>query len=132
MTCSFMGLTTLQFEMRLQKCIRMGITIFNIFIWGHISSSDIHSEITFYGSAQALLLKLNFRPYIQRYTSPNKNVENSYPQSIISISNPVNLVRANSMQQLDCFKKKCMGTFNYQDKMCMSPACNGWMIFWGE
>ena len=32
--------------------IRMGITIFKIFIWGGISS-DILSEITFYGSAYA-------------------------------------------------------------------------------
>ena len=30
----------------------MGITIFKIFIWGGISS-DIRSEITFYGSAYA-------------------------------------------------------------------------------
>ena len=36
------------------KCIRMGITIFKIFIWGGISS-DIRSEITFYGSSYASL-----------------------------------------------------------------------------
>ena len=47
-----MRLATLQFEMKLQKCIRMGITIFKIFIWGGITS-DIRSEITFYGSAGA-------------------------------------------------------------------------------
>ena len=35
-TCSFLRLATLQFEMRLQKYIRMGITIFKIFIWGGI------------------------------------------------------------------------------------------------
>ena len=29
-----MRLATLQFETRLQKCIRMGITIVKIFIWG--------------------------------------------------------------------------------------------------
>ena len=45
-----MRLATLKFEMKLQKCIRMEITIFKIFIWGGISS-DIRSEITFYGSA---------------------------------------------------------------------------------
>ena len=50
-----MRLATLQFETRLQKCIRMGITIFKTFIWGGISS-DLHSEIKFYGSTQALLL----------------------------------------------------------------------------
>ena len=52
MTCSFMRLATLHFDTKLQKCIRMGITIFKIFIWGGISS-DIRSEITFYGSARA-------------------------------------------------------------------------------
>ena len=52
MTCGFMQLAMLQFETKLQKCIRMGITIFKIFIWGGILS-DIHSEITFYGSACA-------------------------------------------------------------------------------
>ena len=45
-----MGLATLQFESKLQKCTRMGITIFKIFIWGGISSDKV-SEITFYGSA---------------------------------------------------------------------------------
>ena len=34
------------------KCIRMGITVFKIFIWGGILS-DILSEITFYRSAYA-------------------------------------------------------------------------------
>ena len=40
----------LHFETSLQTCIRIGITIFRIFIWGGISS-DKHSEITFDGSA---------------------------------------------------------------------------------
>ena len=35
-----------------QKCIKMGITIFKNFIWRGISS-DIRSEIMFYGSASA-------------------------------------------------------------------------------
>ena len=52
MMCSFMRLAMLQFEKRLQKCIRMGITIFKIFIWGGISS-NIRLEITFYGSTRA-------------------------------------------------------------------------------
>ena len=50
--CGFMQLARLKFEWRLQKCIRMGITIFKIFILGGILS-DIHSEIVFYGSARA-------------------------------------------------------------------------------
>ena len=45
-----MQLATLQFETRLQKCIRMGITIFKIFVCGGILL-DIRSEITFFGSA---------------------------------------------------------------------------------
>ena len=41
-----------QFEAKLQELIRMGIIIFKIFIWGVISS-DIRSEIMFYGSTRA-------------------------------------------------------------------------------
>ena len=37
-------LAMLQFQIKLQECIRMGITIFTIFIWGGILS-DIQSEI---------------------------------------------------------------------------------------
>ena len=44
-----MGHAMLLFETKLQKCIRMGITIFKNFIWGGISS-DIQLEITFDGS----------------------------------------------------------------------------------
>ena len=52
MTCGFVRLATLQFETKLQKCIRMGISIFKFLIWGGISS-DIRLEITFNGSARA-------------------------------------------------------------------------------
>ena len=51
MTCGFIRLATLLFETKLQKCIRMGITILKIFIWSDISS-DIRLEIMFYGSAR--------------------------------------------------------------------------------
>ena len=52
-TYGFMWLATLQFETRLQKCIRMEITIFNFFILvGTCISSDMRSEIKYYGSAQ--------------------------------------------------------------------------------
>ena len=51
MTCHITWLAMLQFEMKLQECIRMGITIFKILIWGGISS-DILSEITFHGATQ--------------------------------------------------------------------------------
>ena len=43
---------TLRFEARMQKCIRMGIIIFKIFILGGISL-DIRSEIEFNGDEQA-------------------------------------------------------------------------------
>ena len=60
-------------------CIRIGKTVFKIFIWGGISS-DTCSEIMLYGSAYKLINhKLNFTPYIRRYTSPNENLEYSYP-----------------------------------------------------
>ena len=48
-----MRIATLHFDTKLQKCTRMGITIFKILTWGGLSS-DIRSEITFYGSARAL------------------------------------------------------------------------------
>ena len=54
----------------------MGINIFKIFMWGGISS-DICSEITFY--CLRVAVKLDFRPYIRRYTSQNQNFEYSYP-----------------------------------------------------
>ena len=45
MMYGFMQLAMLQFKKELQKYIRMGITIFKIFIWGGISS-DIPTEIS--------------------------------------------------------------------------------------
>ena len=73
-----MRLATLQFETRLYKGIRMGITIFKILIWGGISS-DIRSKNTFYRSLPPTSpLRLN-RPYIPPYTSQNENFEYSYP-----------------------------------------------------
>ena len=66
MTFGFMRLATLQFELKLQKCIIMGKAIFKIFVWGGISS-DIGSEIA---------VKLNFRPYIRLYI---ENLKYSYP-----------------------------------------------------
>ena len=43
----FIQFATPHFETKLQICIRMGIIMFKIFIWGGLSS-DIRSEITFY------------------------------------------------------------------------------------
>ena len=47
-----MQLAKLQFETRLQKCNRMEITIFKIFIWAGILS-DIRSERMYNGSTRA-------------------------------------------------------------------------------
>ena len=56
----------------------MGITIFKIIIWGGYT----------FGNHVLLLrlrvaAKLNFRPYIRRYTSLNENFEYSYPLNIV-------------------------------------------------
>ena len=73
-----MRLATLQFQTNLQKCIRMGITMILIFISGGITS-DIRSKIMFFPLCSRVVVKLNSRPYIRRYTSPNENFKYSYP-----------------------------------------------------
>ena len=45
MSCGFMRLATLQCETRLQKCIRMEITIFKIFIWGGINGYTFGNQM---------------------------------------------------------------------------------------
>ena len=47
-------LAMLEFDTKLWKCIRMGISIFRIIIWGGISL-DIRPEITDYSSASVSL-----------------------------------------------------------------------------
>ena len=80
-TRGFMQVATLQIEAGLQKCIRMGITIFKILIWGGISS-DIRSEITSYDSALASL-----QNYISDHMSndipPQKKILNTVIPLII-------------------------------------------------
>ena len=66
MTCSFLRLAMLKFETKLQKCVKMEMTIFKIFI-GEGISSDIWLEITFNSVLQQCLsgaVKLNFQPCI--------------------------------------------------------------------
>ena len=60
----------------------MGITVFKIFIWGGISS-DIRSDVL--RLRLRVSVKLNFRPYIRRYTSPNENFEYSYPLTMLRL-----------------------------------------------
>ena len=64
-------------------------------------------------------VKLNFRPYIRRYTSPNENFEYSYP---LNMSNRNNYPRAFLKKQ----KRYC-----YRIRPTVSPLCcpllNHWM-----
>ena len=80
MTCGFMRLATLQFELKLQKCIRMGITIFKI-SFGEVYRRIYVRKSRFTVSSR-VAVKLNFRPNIRRYSSPNENFEYSYPLNI--------------------------------------------------
>ena len=62
----------------LQKCIRMGITVFKKFHLGrYIVGYTFGNHVLRFRSRVAV--KLNFRPYIRRYTSPNEKYEYSYP-----------------------------------------------------
>ena len=67
--CGFMRLAMLQFETRLQKYIRMGITIFKI------SFEEVYRRI--YSQTKNILW--NFRQFIRQHTSPKENFEYSYP-----------------------------------------------------
>ena len=76
----FMRLSTLRLESKLQKCIRIGIPIFKIYILGrYIVGYTFGNHVLRLSSC--VPVKLNFRPYIRRYTSPNKNFEYSKPLS---------------------------------------------------
>ena len=78
MTFGLMRLATFQFESKLQKCIKMGITIFKIFIFfRYIIGYTFGNHVL--RLCLRVAVKLNFRPYIRRYTSPNAKFENMYP-----------------------------------------------------
>ena len=74
----FMRLTTLQFETRLLKRIRMGINILKIFILEVYRRIYVRKS-RFMAPLARVAVKLNFQQYIRRYTSPNDNFEYSYP-----------------------------------------------------
>ena len=79
MTC---GLQCFNLSEKLQKCIRMGITIFKIFNLGrYMVEYTVGNHVLRLRSC--LAIKQNFRPY----TSPNDNFEYSYP--LILCSNPL-------------------------------------------
>ena len=68
------------FEGQCHLCIRMGIIILKIIIWGGISL-DMRLEVTFL----ALLTchkKLNFPSICLTITTPNENFEYSYPLNV--------------------------------------------------
>ena len=77
-TCGFMQLATLQFEMKMQKCIRMELTILRIFILGGIWS-DRRSEIMFTALLRRLC-KTKFGTVYPMICLPNIFFEYSYPQ----------------------------------------------------
>ena len=68
-------------------CIRIGITIFKIFICGGISL-DAYSEIKFYGSTNVLPDR------ISDHTSPNEKNDNSYPVILLHCVNKKTLFTA--------------------------------------
>ena len=69
-----MQVATLQFETKLQKWIRMVITIFKIFIW------DVYRPIYGRKSRFTSHRKAKFPTVYLRYiTSQNKNFDYSYP-----------------------------------------------------
>ena len=58
----------IKFKRKLQKCIRIWFTIFN-FSFG---------EVYIVGYTFRNRVKLDFRPYIRQYTSPNENFDYGY------------------------------------------------------
>ena len=77
-----MGLVTLNMEIKLPKCIRMGITIFKTLIWEGISSSYI-----------ARRLKTKFPTVYSAIYLPKSNFKYSYPLHTCLISTMISLDR---------------------------------------
>ena len=72
-----MWLATLQFVTKLQKSIRMRITIQNFNLGRYNVRYTVGNHVLRLRSP--VTVKLNFQPYIRQYTSPNENFEYSYP-----------------------------------------------------
>ena len=77
MMCGFMQLATLQFERKLQKCIRMGITILKLLF------VEVYHQI--YGQKSCFAAPLA-HPHKTKFPTvypafPNENFEYSYPLS---------------------------------------------------
>ena len=57
-----------------------------------------------FGIRLRIAVKLNFRPYIQRYTSPNENFEYSYPLIILHVFT-IDLKSSSKVKVKDKFEK---------------------------
>ena len=69
------------FEGKCYLCIRMGITILKMIIWGGISS-DMRLEVTFLAPPTCHRKKLNFLSICLTITTQNENFEYSYPLNV--------------------------------------------------
>ena len=63
-------------DMRLQKPIIMGITIFKFYLGRYINEYTVGNHVLWLGSR--VNVKLSFQPYIQQYTSQNEKFDYSY------------------------------------------------------
>ena len=74
----------------------MGITIFKIFMGGggYIVGYTLGNHVLQLHLRVAV--KLNIRPYIRQYTSPNENFEYSYPLIIIAVESSLKKVQRTS------------------------------------
>ena len=72
-----------------KECIRMGITVFQIFIWGGLSSV-ILLETTFYGSSDASPYN-EISNHITDDIPPQMKILNSYPLNCYQIASSVSL-----------------------------------------
>ena len=69
------------FEGKCYLCIRMGITILKIILWGG-KSSNMRSEVTFLAPPKRFTEKLNFPSICLTITTSNENFEYSYPLNV--------------------------------------------------
>ena len=127
----------LQIETKLQKCIRMEITVFKIFIFRrYIFEYTVENPVLLLRSC--VTVKLNFR----RYTSPNENFEYSYPlnyshsHQLTTVSGffSINLISLNKMH-FSTEKWQCVSYVNINivesrnvNLKSLRPECLLWII----
>ena len=76
MTCGFLRLATLQFDTKLLRDNHIKIFHLERYIAGYTAGNHVLRL------RSRVAVKLNFRPYIRRHTSSNKNFEYGYPLSV--------------------------------------------------